>query len=130
MRKVSLYFLSNRIDELSFDDSKNLLQEVLFPSILGVPENWSLSNESVRLFCKGVGDNPPNYNILLATAINASYYHDDEVLKFLNTFIDLNDLLLDFNNSVDKNFIKSLDENVREVIKKRETGTLKCPEKN
>lgn len=127
LRDISLYFLSIRLDELSFDETRDLLQEILFPSNLGLPETWTLSNESVLLFCKAIDRKHFRSGIIFATAINASHNKDKEMLSLLNNFVDLADFFSEHNNTVDKNFIDSLDVSIRNIIEKREVGALTCP---
>ena len=129
LRKISFLFLDMRLDNSTLEESQDLFQEVMFPSSLGLPKEWKLSNESISLFCMGINGTPPSQSIIFATALNASIVKQVDVLKLLNSMVDLNYLLSEYQNFGDEAFIDSLDTNVRRIIENREVSDLSCSKK-
>ncbi|NMM39918.1 hypothetical protein [Pseudoalteromonas arctica] len=128
IRSISSYVVQQKLSWVTLEEKKNIFLEMLFPSALGLPKEWSLSSETITVFCDSIlAENKSEKEyILYNVAHTASLYKNLEVLRFLNQFGDIKHVFLEFEKPIGKESYEKLDRESRNIIANGGVGKLSC----
>ena len=128
IRSISSSVVQQKLNWVSLEEKKNLFLEMLFPSALGLPEEWNLSSETINVFCDSIlaeSKSEKEY-ILYNIAHTASLYNSLEVLRLLNQLSDIKDIFLEFEKTKGKGSYEKLNQESRNIIVNGDVGILSC----